>query len=129
MSKLVGYGFEITYRAGKSNSAADALSRIPVSQLFPLSTFSFDFIQQLRDANKKDLELLALQQQILTTSESIPGFIFREGLVFFKDCLVVPTDSPIHSQLLHEFHSSLVGGHSGLQGHSTSYLLIFIGVR
>lgn len=31
MSKLVGYDYEIIYKSGKTNSAADALSRVPDS--------------------------------------------------------------------------------------------------
>lgn len=31
MSKLVGYDYSIVYKPGKTNSAADALSRVPDS--------------------------------------------------------------------------------------------------
>lgn len=40
MAKLFNYDFEITYKQGKDNAAADALSRLPTAELmtFTMST-------------------------------------------------------------------------------------------
>lgn len=47
MLKLIGYNFEIQYKAGSENQAADALSRVPTCiTLMALS------IQELRDLDE-----------------------------------------------------------------------------
>lgn len=38
----------------------------------------------------------------------------KHGLVFYKDRIVVPPNTPLISRLLREFHDSPMGGHSGV---------------
>lgn len=111
----MGYDFEIRYRAGKQNLVADALSRMPnVEQLFPLSTVSFGIIDQLKQENLQDPELLDLQHRLCEDPVSLSDFSLREGLLFFRDRLVSSSTSSLHGKLLKEFHESLIGGHSGI---------------
>nr|CAN75226.1 hypothetical protein VITISV_035857 [Vitis vinifera] len=46
----------------------------------------------------------------------IPGapYTWRNGLVCYKNRVVIPLNSPIIKQLLREFHDSPIGGHSGV---------------
>ncbi|KAL4282814.1 hypothetical protein GQ457_16G014550 [Hibiscus cannabinus] len=121
LSKLLGYDFDILYRPGKSNAAADALSRISSSQFFAYSRQDFCFINELRVANKQHPELLKLHQQLENDPKSLTDYVVRDGLLFFRDRLVVPSDSNLRQQLLLEFHSSPIGGHSGV--HRTFHRL------
>lgn len=41
---------------------------------------------------------------------SMPHFKVLHGLLFFKDKLYIPENSPVKSVILEEFHSSLLGG-------------------
>lgn len=40
--------------------------------------------------------------------------MMREGLLYWKDRLVVPGQSPIIQQILTEYHNSPIGGHAGV---------------
>ena len=46
----------------------------------------------------------------------IPGdpYLWRNGLVYYKNTVVVPPNSQIIKQLLREFHDSQIGGHLGV---------------
>lgn len=44
-----------------------------------------------------------------------PGQPYNKNLLYFKQCIVIPHQSKIIQQLLHEFHNSPSGGHSGIQ--------------
>lgn len=44
----------------------------------------------------------------------MPHYKVREGLIFFKGRLVIPPTSPLKNEILHEFHSSKLAGHSGI---------------
>ena len=95
LAKLLGYDFEILYGPSKHNLAADALSRVLDASLLAISSREFTFVQDLRTENKTHSELQAYQKRLLHTLESIPGFEFKEGLLFFKGQLVIPSDSSL----------------------------------
>ncbi|KAJ0430223.1 putative nucleotidyltransferase, Ribonuclease H [Helianthus annuus] len=114
LGKLLGFDFEIIYRPGKHNTAADALSRVSAATLFALSSRAVSFIDQLKEANQTHPELLHWQQQLKDQASSCSAFKFKDGLLFYNDRLVVPANSPLRQQLLMEFHSSPTGGHAGI---------------
>lgn len=41
------------------------------------------------------------------------GFVYRDGVLFYEDRLVLSASSPWIPQLLKEFHATYQGGHSG----------------
>lgn len=55
-----------------------------------------------RQFNEEDALLMAISSPVPT-------------LMFFKGCLVVPPVPTLRQQLLHEFHNTLSGGHSGVK--------------
>lgn len=114
LSKLVGYDFSIIYRPGKQNRAADALSQVPEAACMAITGCIPDLLTELRLHNTTHPELIALQQSLAQDPDLTNGYSFRDGLLFFKGRLVIPTDSPLRQQLLIEFHSSSIGGHAGL---------------
>lgn len=90
------------------------MPRISATQFLALSHVQFSIVDQLREANAVHPELLALQQRLATDPTSLPGFLFKDKLLFFNSRLVLPSDSPLRTSLLTEFHLSPVGGHSGI---------------
>ena len=51
--------------------------------------------------------------KLATDSPGAP-YTWRNGLVCYKNRVVIPPNSPIIKQLLREFHDSPIGGHSGV---------------
>jgi len=133
VSKLLGYDYEIIYRPGRTNSAADALSRRPVQevelleeaeleaernttkhQLQAISSPQFQHWDELRHLNVVDPYLRDLREKLIAQPADHPQFTDREGLLLYKGRIVIPPASALCTTLMAEFHNSKVGGHSGV---------------
>lgn len=110
--KLLGYDFEIQYRAGPSNRAADALSRVGNPECQVLLTDSWV------DWSVCSQEVLAdpfLSKVVadLEMGERVSEFSLDHGRLLFRGRVVLSATSTLIPQFLTEYHCSLVGGHSG----------------
>ncbi|MCH88698.1 hypothetical protein A2U01_0009589, partial [Trifolium medium] len=56
-----------------------------------------------------------LMQKAANNPKMQQKFQIRGGLLYFKDRLFIPAEADLITSLLQEFHSSPVGGHSGIQ--------------
>ncbi|GKB76934.1 retrotransposon-related protein [Tanacetum coccineum] len=83
LPKLMGFDYEILYKKGSENYAADALSRVPTSSQI-------------------------LQMILATVTTDWLSRILRR-----RDKLVVGNDQELRKDLLVHFHADSVGGHSG----------------
>jgi len=103
----MGYSFDIKYKAGSENRAADALSR-----KFHFSSISFSMatksdgieIEIMKDAKLKDI-----MQQLLMGEEAVVGFTLANERLMYKGRLVVTRSSKWIPKILAEFHSSKLG--------------------
>ena len=112
--KLLGFDFEIQYKAGHLNQAADALSRRPVEVAFAsLMTSQWWDWDKLKTELDKDDFLQRLMLDLMEGTMVHSGFELRDGLLFFKGRLVVPRIFSLIPLILTEFHSTPIGGHSG----------------
>jgi len=113
VTKLLGYDYEITYKPGRDNNAADALSRVrgspSLDSLFVSKTSLWDTI---KTEARNNPYMMTISSKA-TTNPGVP-YSWRNGLVCYKNWVVVPPHSTIIAQLLHEFHDSPSGGHSGV---------------
>lgn len=112
IGKLVGYDYEITYKPGTANAAADALSRRSDSPCLNATfTQHADLWNDLRSAVSTDPFLQNLSKQ----ADAAPGkpYLHRNGILCFKNRIVISPGSPFINTLLHEFHTTPTGGHSG----------------
>lgn len=112
VSKLFGYDFEVEFRPGKHNGAADALSRREESaELHAISGPSFEIFDLLRQETNTLPELITKRDQIqaglLTT-----GWSLVDGLVTFEGKIYVPTASACWPLLLADAYRM---GHEGIQ--------------
>lgn len=115
LSKLVGYSFEIQYKEGKENIAADALSRVSGSQLLhlALSQIHHDFYKDLQRLWESVPNLHQIIQELQTEPSKHSAYSFTNGELRRKGKLVVGNDPSIKLHIFQWLHDSAVGGHSG----------------
>nr|KYP75814.1 Retrotransposable element Tf2 [Cajanus cajan] len=118
--KLLGFDFEIQYKPGKSNLAADALSRRETfldnsaDSLLVLSVTHSDFLQDLKSSLADNVEFKELRDNISAAPSDFPHFSLREGLITYKGKTWLPSSCSLIPLLLHEFHSTPMAGHTGV---------------
>ncbi|KAI0525136.1 hypothetical protein KFK09_004527 [Dendrobium nobile] len=116
LSKLLGYDFEIQYKPGLENKAADALSRkVECSQLIATSVPQLVDWGKLRTENMTSKELGSFREAIRKGEEISAGYTVEDQLLLHKGRLVLPRTSSHIPLILQEFHASAIGGHSGGQ--------------
>jgi len=115
LSKLMGYDYEICYRGGKENVAADGLSRITAAQLMTLtvSEINSELLEQVKQSWTQDPLIQQLLDKI-QQGESIPHYSYSQGLLYRKGRLVVGHQKELHTTIIQLFHDSSFGGHSGV---------------
>lgn len=77
-----------------------------------LTSMHCSLVSQIQELQQQDTfckeKIQALQQDIAADSK----FSWKKDLLWHHNKIVIPEDSHIISQLLQEFHSTKVGGHS-----------------
>lgn len=119
ITKLMGLDYEIVYKKGKENLAADCLSRqVPGPELScsALSTCTPQWIMEIVHSWDSDQGLKDLILHLQLDPQSLPGYCFQNGRLKFQGKLVVGPNDALRAKLLSEFHESPVGGHSGITG-------------
>ena len=119
LQKLLGFQFSIEYKAGRLNSAADALSRIDETpetvMRVAMSSPSFDFLNILKQENITCPDLRELHDQWQKGLLDTSLYAVHDGLLYFKNRLFISPYSSLKQQLLQEFHASPMGGHAGVE--------------
>lgn len=118
LTKLLGFDYEIVYTPGKTNLVADALSRVDVPSLTYIQVVSEAqplMLEQLRIFYASDPVGQQLTRKFTSLKPDSP-FKLHQGLWFYKGRLFIPSETQFRTQLLQEFHTSPVGGHSGVKG-------------
>lgn len=115
LSKLLGYNFDIVYKSGIENQVVDALSRVTHGPSLALLTVPHGI--NLADIHKQvlaDPQLSKVCEHLTADPTSHEGFSLCAGRLLYKDRCVLPRDSPYIPLLLQEYHSGVIGGHSGV---------------
>lgn len=128
LTKLIGYNFEIHYKPGKENLVADALSRVleastglcatVSSPIFPL----FNQLQQFYATHPAGKQLII---QLRESSTMQRNFSYRAGILYFHERIFIPQEAAIIPSLLEEYHSSPLGGHSGIKATISRLSTVF----
>lgn len=111
LHKFIGYDFTIEYKPGKDSLAVDALSRL---FMMAWSEPQNRFLQDLQEAITANEQLYALVKQCQQHHNSEPHYSVKDGLLYWKGRLVLPSPSPLQVQVLDEYHSSPIGGYAGV---------------
>ncbi|KAL6211868.1 hypothetical protein ACLB2K_017091 [Fragaria x ananassa] len=109
----MGYNYSIEYKAGKSNTVPDVLSRKPKFMVIQTTSEPiFDAILQLDAACSCDLEAQRILAALASNSRP-KHFENRQGRLYYKGKIYVPETSEWGAKILHGFHVTLQAGHSG----------------
>ena len=121
MHKLLGYEFDIVYKPGVENKAADGLSRIQHVQqdstlctLLALTVTKPLMIHDLLKEIDKCGRIKELIEKIKNRVEVKKGYAVVQNHLLYKGRLVIPTDSKFITVIFKECHDGLVGGHGGV---------------
>ncbi|WVZ89350.1 hypothetical protein U9M48_035770 [Paspalum notatum var. saurae] len=114
VSKLFGYSFQVEYKPGKQNSAAETLSRRheeAAGNLHALSRPSFALFDSLRQEALMLPELQSKRQEIMDGTAGaawslVDDFVLHRGRIF------VPDSSALWPEILDSAHGA---GHEGVQ--------------
>ncbi|CAH9076384.1 unnamed protein product [Cuscuta epithymum] len=114
VAKLLGYDFDIEYKTGISNTAADALSRRgEEAELAAISIPEWIGLADIEEEQRNDTNLRDIIQAVEADPNSMPGYELKGRRLIFKGRLVLASDSKWIPLLLKEFHDTPTGGHAG----------------
>lgn len=112
--KLMGFQFEIHYRLGLENKAADGLSRINHPATFmALTVPQVIQLDQLAREVGKDVRVQQIIKDLHTDPASQPNFQWVGSQLLYKGRLYIPKGSSLIPLILHEGHDGSLEGHSG----------------
>lgn len=110
----MGFKFEIVYKPGKENRAANALSRKEENlELHGFSLWQHDNLEEWEKEVQVDPKLHNIMQQVITRPGSLEGYSLVKGCLHYKGRLALPKKSTRIPLLMKEFHDSPTRGHSG----------------
>jgi hypothetical protein len=94
----------------------DVMIHSPIARVMSLSWSEPEnsIVRQLKETLQRDSKLLVIMQQCVEQPLLHPNYSVKGDLLYWKNRIVVPKDVNLIQQLLQEFHSSPIGGHSGL---------------
>lgn len=115
VQKLLGFDFEVQYRPGASNLAADALSRKAETEFICASLVTTTEVnwEELEAEIAQDVTIQVIKKELLTGEKEHKGFFLAGDVLMFKGRRVIPKTSKFVPILLREYHDSAMGGHSG----------------
>lgn len=115
-SKLLGLQYRIEYKKGIDNSAADALSRRVhmQSQCSSMSIIQPAWLTEVLASYEHDDFATALIAKLALDPAAVPSFTLRDGILRYNNRIWVGADTALQHKLLTAFHTSPLGGHSGV---------------
>jgi hypothetical protein len=111
LHKFIGFDFQIEYKPGKENVADDALSRV---MTLSWSEPQIAILEEIKMAIQSNAELMDIMKACTTNPQIQTHYAERNGLLYYKDKIVIPTPSALPHKLQQEYHSSPIGGHAGV---------------
>ncbi|KAA8514829.1 hypothetical protein F0562_018008 [Nyssa sinensis] len=129
ITKLLGFDFSVEYRSGKGNKVADALSRLPdqgnssemevtmtnYGEAKVISTVTVNWWERLHQVYHQDHQLQQLLNHYHQGDLDPLKYQLRGGFLFYKGRLYLGTLKVHQEQVMQQFHSSPMGGHTGSQ--------------
>ncbi|KFK28310.1 hypothetical protein AALP_AA8G499800 [Arabis alpina] len=115
LTKILGFNFDIHYKPGLENKAADALSRVEgLPQLYALSVPAAIQLEEINEEVDRNPVSKKIKEEVLLDASTHSGYSVVQGRLLYNGKLVLPKESYLIKVLLHEFHNSRMGGHGGV---------------
>jgi transposase InsO family protein len=111
--KLLQFNYTIEYKKGKENKAADALSRRD-SNLLSLTVIQPTWTESVEHSYIQDTQCQELLQKLCLSPTAHPPITLNAGLLRYKGRIYIGKDAELRKQIMHSFHASVIGGHSGI---------------
>jgi len=110
----MGYQYKIMYKKGATNSAADALSRAHHAEttLSAISVAQPQWLQSLQDSYATISEAQTILSALALKS-SHGHYTLSQGIIKYKQAIWLGHSVELQDNVLHQFHSRPLGGHSG----------------
>lgn len=115
LPKLLEFDYEIQYKQGKENLAADALSRVEGSEILhmEMSVMDCDLMKQIQEAYEEDPVSKQLIEELKINSKAKKHFTWSNNVLRRKSKIAIPANVALKNKLLQWLHGSGQGGHSG----------------
>jgi hypothetical protein len=115
VAKLLGFDFEIQYKEGSSNTAADALSRKVGAELLALvlNNASDNLLDSITSDWQRDPQLKTIIQDLEHNPTTHPKYSWVRGELRRNGKLVIGQNPTLKKSILTWLHDSAVRGHSG----------------
>lgn len=113
-TKLLGLRYQIRYRKGSNNHAADALSRAKTSEtLTTITSCQPAWLEDLLASYNTNPQALRLLEQIAIKEDTKGRFSLHQGVIRFRGRIWLGGSTGLQQRIIHAFHGSALGGHSG----------------
>lgn len=116
LSKLLGYDYLVTYKKGKENLVADALSRVHEieGECTAMITVKPTWKEELLDSLTDDVQVQDMLTNYNITGTLEDGFQMINGELKYKGKYFVGTGNNLREKICANTHGSKEGGHSGI---------------
>ncbi|KAL2230686.1 UNVERIFIED_CONTAM: Transposon Ty3-G Gag-Pol polyprotein [Sesamum indicum] len=129
VTKLLGLSYEVQYKKGTENRAADALSRmdqvIDTQHSCAISTHVPMWMQEVKASYEGNTLFQTVIQAKIIEPQSFPDYTYETGVLKKKGKLCVGSHGEIRQKILKALHDSALGGHSGIFGTYQRAKLLF----
>lgn len=114
---LLGLQYRIIYKKGVDNTTTDALSRQHhvMESCLAMSSETPLWITEVASSYAQDAVASAMITKLVVDENTVANYSWNDGLVCYKNRIWVEFLPELQHQLIEVFHTTSIGGHSGIQ--------------
>ncbi|KAL2232583.1 UNVERIFIED_CONTAM: putative mitochondrial protein [Sesamum indicum] len=120
VSKLLGLNYEVQYKKGSENRAADALSRLEHGETElasnAITTQIPVWIQEVQSSYEGNTLFQTINQAKIVEGGSYPDYNYSSGLLKKGSRVCVRSHGDIRIKIISSLHDATLGGYSGVNG-------------
>ena len=115
LPKLLEFDYEIQYKQGKDNVAADALSRVEGAEILhmAMSVLDCDLLTKIQEAYATDNQVMETIEKLKKDPYAVKKYSWVQNVLRRGSKIVVLNVVEVKDMILEWLHCSSQGGHSG----------------